>query len=535
MGRKFAEVALGGLIGFGILVSSCPLKAQESPAPPVSSPLDPPTAPPGVSPKDAVPSDVDYKAFEARLKSIFAQEYVSYDAKAKLSLAEKLCELGRSTSSPSEKYVILREAQKAFWDGGELLQGLTVLENLANSYSIEPKIVIDAISAAKSKVKKPEDASRLCEYALGYGEKIAKGRKFDDAEKLLNHARDLANIAKDKGLQSRASDVLAMIPDIKRLCSEFEKAEAAYNLNPNDTKANETIGIYHCFIIGDWGKGLAYLSKVEGPIKTAINQEKRSTGEPLTMMFAGDKWYNLGKQSVSKLNRNGFYERARFWYEKALPTCDGIVKAEIEKKLSEMGPKIGDNEGWINLMPLIDPQRDSLNGKWTRKGDKLLCEPSESQDVHLRMEIPYQPPIEYDFQIAFTRTDGKDAIQQIISTSNKQFLWGMGWHGSKYCAFDKFGSKGADSNPTTRQLNIHSGRMYISKVEVRNDYLNAYLDNKIIATIKKLNAGDFGELLLWPFWRLHHNDTIGIGSANNTVIYHQIVIREITGKGKRLR
>jgi hypothetical protein len=349
--KRLADLVLS-VIGFYCLLDMPSVAtAQESPVPPAPSTLEAPSAPPVIPPKEAIPSDADCKSFESTLKSLFAQEYTSRDPKMKISLAEKLCEIGRSASSPAEKYVIMKEAQKAYWEGGDYLQGLTVLENMTNAYTIEPKIVIDAFSAVKSKVRKPDEAARLCDYALLFGDHVAKSRQFDDAERIPGHAKDLAITAKDRGLLERTGELAGMIPEMKRLCADAEKAEAAYNANPNDARTNETLGKYHCFMLGDWDKGIAYLAKSECPIKAALNDEKRRPEEPKAMMGLGDQWANLAKQTSSKLEKNGLSDRARFWYEKALPISSGIVKIALEKKLVELGPKSGVEMSLIDLKP----------------------------------------------------------------------------------------------------------------------------------------------------------------------------------------
>ncbi|MSU79671.1 MAG: hypothetical protein EXS16_16485 [Gemmataceae bacterium] len=54
----------------------------------------------------------------------------------------------------------------------------------------------------------------------------------------------------------------------------------------------------------------------------------------------------------------------------------------------------------VDLIPLIDPHVDSLHGKWSVINNVLHC-----PDAHLvpRVQIPYQPPLEYDFLATFSQ------------------------------------------------------------------------------------------------------------------------------------
>ena len=65
----------------------------------------------------------------------------------------------------------------------------------------------------------------------------------------------------------------------------------------------------------------------------------------------------------------------------------------------------------VNLLSLVDVQRDAVNGVWTIEQRALASDRGKES----RIQFPYQPPEEYDFRIVFTRTAGTDCISQICS------------------------------------------------------------------------------------------------------------------------
>jgi len=108
----------------------------------------------------------------------------------------------------------------------------------------------------------------------------------------------------------------------------------------------------------------------------------------------------------------------------------------------------------------------------------------------------------------------------------------MGWSGNQYVGFEKYGQKSSESNPATTKLSIKNEKMHTSLVEVRNDGIKAYLDGRLLITLKK---SDCEELNIPSPWKLNNNSVIGLGSYASPTIFHKIELRDVKGKGKPLR
>src|ERR1043165_846372 len=70
-------------------------------------------------------------------------------------------------------------------------------------------------------------------------------------------------------------------------------------------------------------------------------------------------------------------------------------------------PQLTDEKLWanaVNLLPLIDPNRDAVTGRWSLSANGLDC----LKTLTARLEIPYQPPAEYDLKTAFPRQAGAE-------------------------------------------------------------------------------------------------------------------------------
>ena len=197
-------------------------------------------------------------------------------------------------------------------------------------------------------------------------------------------------------------------------------------------------------------------------------------------------------------------------------------------------PADGAWQNAINLLPLIDPEKDAVGeAKWTRVAEGLMSDIG----FFSRVEIPYQPPAEYDFRIVFTQMQKKmDAngkpyqsgdMFQVLQKDGCQFHWYMDRHGAWF-AFDAVGGKPFDHNPTSvrKEENLQLRRRYTSTVSVRKDSVKAFLDGQRITEWRpefgELNDGLFG---------LRNKTVLGIGACNVQTLFHSIEVREVNGKG----
>jgi Leucine-rich repeat (LRR) protein len=179
----------------------------------------------------------------------------------------------------------------------------------------------------------------------------------------------------------------------------------------------------------------------------------------------------------------------------------------------------------IDLLPLIDPQKDAVTGTWTRVANGLIS-PTNLWGV---MEIPYQPSEEYDFRVTFSRLSGDDAVVLILAKSGCSFAWGMGSEKNSICCFSMVAGKAAVSNnPTSvKRANwLVNNREHITVVSVRRDGLKAFLDGELITEWKT----DYNDMRLSPSWKLRDQALLGLGNKS-PVIFHRIEVREVTGKG----
>ena len=183
----------------------------------------------------------------------------------------------------------------------------------------------------------------------------------------------------------------------------------------------------------------------------------------------------------------------------------------------------------INLLPLLDPLQDAVAGAWKIQDGALFSDKA----FYSRIEIPFEPPQEYDLRITFTRLSGNDSVSQILSFSGRPFSWSMGGSNNKVFGFETIGGISALGNPSTvsRPNCLVNGRKYDSVVQVRANGVKAWLDGELISQWKT----DYHDMDIYPEWKLRNPALPGLGCWDSATVFHTIQLREVTGKGKAIR
>jgi len=188
---------------------------------------------------------------------------------------------------------------------------------------------------------------------------------------------------------------------------------------------------------------------------------------------------------------------------------------------------------WIDLLSLVDPQADTVSGKWTRVADGLHGERLPDGKGAQVLQLPYEPPEEYDFRVTHTTLEGNVEISQILSAFDCQFIWGTAsgqpekWAGFNMVNGRPMMQSGAGVKlPARRELN----RRYESLVEVRRDRVTGYVDGEKLVEWKT----DYQDLSMDPPHAVPNPRALGIGIWWSKTVFHEISVREVTGLGKVL-
>jgi hypothetical protein len=177
----------------------------------------------------------------------------------------------------------------------------------------------------------------------------------------------------------------------------------------------------------------------------------------------------------------------------------------------------------IDLIPLLNPRKDVVHGRWLVSNGALHC--NDGSFVP-RMQFPWLPPEEYDFVVTFTQPGLRNGIGLIMPNPNGgSFVWYLGnEHGAGYGLLND-----AEHSGRIPGL-IKAKTIYTTKVEVRKDRVRALLDGKELVNTKtdyrKLTGSD---------WHRIHDTRFPAVACDDPAVFYYVRIIEVTGSGKKAR
>jgi hypothetical protein len=181
----------------------------------------------------------------------------------------------------------------------------------------------------------------------------------------------------------------------------------------------------------------------------------------------------------------------------------------------------------INVLSMVDVNRDTVEGGWTRQPDGSLTCDGTSRFNHI--VLPYQPPGEYDLSATFTITGtvGDDAVMLIFTNRHNMCTWIVNSWKQGAAGFNLIDHKTGPNNPTFAPDHpIQKGERHILMVKVRKAYIEGWLDGKMLSHYNT-NGSD---LTMNPGWHLNGNQ-IGLGAMCPTT-FHAAEVVEVHGHGK---
>jgi serine/threonine protein kinase len=187
----------------------------------------------------------------------------------------------------------------------------------------------------------------------------------------------------------------------------------------------------------------------------------------------------------------------------------------------------------IDLMKLIDLQKDQIKGTWTKTDTSFLSDAASDMQPNSgasRLQIPYQPPEEYDFKIVFTRVAGQHCAGQIFPARGMQLACIYGGYANSVSGFELVNgddAHGPRNTSAVRKQIWRPGQKHTALIEVRRDGAKAYFDGELLTQTPASYDG-----MGTPAWyALPDSKCLGITSFASPTAFHEIEVTEIRGRG----
>jgi len=409
------------------------------------------------------------------------------------------------------------------------------------------KAELDALLAT---IEKKKEAGALVEAAGLCREAQALARRIQDAR--LGAIESAAEaLARRIGLERRARDVRAMLERQPENVAVREGLVRLYLVNLNDPKRAaevlegvEDSGLRKyvpaaakpldeapalaCLELGEWYAGLA----------------KRAPECAKADMYARAKAY-LGRFVSLHKTKDMSHVRAKVAMEKVEEALAARVPAagDASRTKASATSTSGIEDGvikpgrWVNLLPLVDPEKDAVSGTWKRRGNTLLL---TDQVKTGRIVVPVVPDGDYHLQGKFMRTSGSFDVYWHLPVRGWVVGFFLSVRSGEYGGLKEVnGMNLKDTLPGASHVvspsRLENGRVYTVDITVRGEdetvTIAVHLDGKPYVRW----SGEPEDLSLWSGWALPQRGAFGVGAWESQVTFRHLRLKMLTGEARLLR
>lgn len=471
----------------------------------------------------AVPAEAELAKAESSIRNLFKDEYASTKAGDRLALSKKLLAQAQDTTNDlASRYVLFRESSDLAARAGYVGQAMQALDEMGKVFVVNiPGMKLGALQVVASLTRSQQGNDVLVQTTLPVAQTAMRQEDFDTADRLIKVADGAARLAKSA---DRQRSVAALSTNLDAMRKEHAKAMQAVELltsDPENADANLTLGRYQCFYKEDWTAGLPRLAHgSDAPLKTLAEKTIKESDEMATIAGA---WWDLADK-LSAPERDAVRRFSADRYRTAWPKLNGLQRQLAEKRITE-GERRSDRRVY-DLIPLIDPAKDALHGSWRIEKNQLHCDTTHFVP---RIQIPYQPPDEYDFLATFTQPSLRNGVNLIMPNKHRgSFFWTVSSENGTGYGLSIGGSNAQTKLP--KENVIRANTVHTTMVQVRRDGVKCYLDGVLLREHKT----DFKDLLV-DSWRETKDRSILAVACDDPTVFQAIHIIEFEGAGKRTR
>ncbi len=183
------------------------------------------------------------------------------------------------------------------------------------------------------------------------------------------------------------------------------------------------------------------------------------------------------------------------------------------------------DNGWADLLKLIDPARPGASPGWDLQGGQLHVSPKGSP---ARLAIPVAPGGSYDVKLEFTRTDSFEMLGVVLPVGNRQCLAAINFAGGA-SGLDTIDGRRAGDNTSSFGGVLTNDRRYTLEISVQVDGQEAAVTASLDGRPMFFYRGPLASLALAKEWSIGSRNRLGLVSQAGAVI-HSFRLRAPPGR-----
>lgn len=210
----------------------------------------------------------------------------------------------------------------------------------------------------------------------------------------------------------------------------------------------------------------------------------------------------------------------------AFPLPDLVPGAARASAAAMIAPvKIPD----LELLPLVDLTQDSVAGKWSFDQGVL----TSPKGFGARVELPYQPPEEYDLTAIVEPLDEPNGLILGQISGGQRFLVLLSYQSDGNCisAIENIDGKNVGNVSTQAGPVFVKGRPAQVICSVRKSGVRVQVDGRSVIDW----SGDPSQLSLGEYWQTPHKESLFLGAYDCRYRVSRLTVTPRSGEGRALR
>jgi len=185
----------------------------------------------------------------------------------------------------------------------------------------------------------------------------------------------------------------------------------------------------------------------------------------------------------------------------------------------------------IDLLPMIDVDKDAVSGKWVKAGGFL----ESPKRFGARIEIPFEPPAEYELTVVATPLDEPNGL-----------LLGQLMSGHRFVTLVNHNVR--QDKPASALENVDGKNVSENSTAIMAELLKKDRPSQIIVTVRDGSvvvrcdgrtvidwAGKPEQLSLGDYWETPHKNALFLGAYDCRYRFSRISLAPLAGEGRSLR
>ena len=534
------------------------IKGSRLALPPGNSPDKPAAIDARTPPAQRLPVPEEAKRLEAEklVREVFEKDFAAAKkSPEKLALALTLLKhADDSKDDPAGKYVLLTMSRDLAIAAGDPTMVMRVADRLADAFNMDRRREkASDLGKLVGTVTTPAAQQALVDAALSQVEETAGADDYEAALKLARLALDAANKLKDakliKLVTERGKELAAQQKEFAPVVAAEEKLQT----DPTNAAANSIAGRWYWFAKNDPNRAMSYLALSDDKeLKDAAIKDLSLPPDSAAQLELADLWWDIAQPSKDERAKNAVLVRSFQWYSQALPNLIGLKKAKAEKRIGEIRPltakipvtplakpgqptepkpadpspaepkvQIAKGEA-TDLLKLIDPKSDAVEGTWRLEGGKLTSPVSGFARIH----VPFKPPEEYVLSATVRRVDGNDNFAMGLIMGGHRFSVGIDSFNGTKTGMELINGQSIGRNDTTKVTSgnlLKAGQKQQIMYTVRKNQVVVKCDDKVLIDW----TGDPAKLTTHQFWAVPKPDQLFIGARSSTFEISKLEIKPL--------